>query len=209
MGRELSPELRERRRNRILETATNVFLEHGYAGSTMSMVAQRLGGSKATLYAYFASKEELCEGIIQRVCGQAVGAIEDAGAMLTIEKRLMHIGMAFMRLAVCDAGVKSTQLAIEFARRNPELAERFEAVGHGAVAARLAEFIGEANARGEIRVPDPLGASKIFLSLMRGDLHFLRLLNRIPAPDAERQRAEVAGAIGVFMAAFAPQPSDT
>ena len=47
------------RRNAIIEAAIRVFLEHGFEKTTMSDIADELGGSKATLYGYFSSKEEL------------------------------------------------------------------------------------------------------------------------------------------------------
>lgn len=47
------------KRRAILEAAKSVFLERGYGTASMSEVAARVGGSKQTLYSYFASKEEL------------------------------------------------------------------------------------------------------------------------------------------------------
>lgn len=49
----------EEKRRAILEAAKSVFLERGYGAASMSEVAARVGGSKQTLYSYFASKEEL------------------------------------------------------------------------------------------------------------------------------------------------------
>ncbi|TCS17478.1 TetR/AcrR family transcriptional regulator [Caulobacter sp. BK020] len=49
----------EEKRLAILEAAKGVFLERGYMAASMSEVAARVGGSKQTLYSYFASKDEL------------------------------------------------------------------------------------------------------------------------------------------------------
>ena len=49
----------EARRNAILEVAALVFLEKGFEGASMSEIAQRVGGSRATLYGYFPSKQEV------------------------------------------------------------------------------------------------------------------------------------------------------
>lgn len=49
----------EEKRLAILEAAKSVFLERGYDAASMAEVSARLGGSKQTLYSYFASKEEL------------------------------------------------------------------------------------------------------------------------------------------------------
>jgi AcrR family transcriptional regulator len=204
MGHELTPATRERRRDRILGIATEAFLDHGYAGTTMSLISQRLGGSKATLYAYFRNKDELCEAIVQRLCDRLLIALNEAGAQPDLRGQLMHVGMAFMQVLVSDQGVRIFQLAIEGSRTNRDLARRFETVGLRVITEKLADLFEKADARGEIAAPDPLEAANTFISLMRGDLHFRRLLNLLPEPSLQKQRAEVARAIRVFVAAFAP-----
>jgi AcrR family transcriptional regulator len=47
------------RRDDILQAAGIAFRERGFAGTTMAAVSERMGGSKATLYRYFKSKEVL------------------------------------------------------------------------------------------------------------------------------------------------------
>jgi AcrR family transcriptional regulator len=54
----------EEKRLAILEAAKGVFLERGYMAASMSEVAARVGGSKQTLYSYFASKEDLLVAVM-------------------------------------------------------------------------------------------------------------------------------------------------
>ncbi len=49
----------EDRRQAILHAAMEVFREVGYERASMAEIAARVGGSKSTLYGYFASKEDL------------------------------------------------------------------------------------------------------------------------------------------------------
>src|SRR3546814_18218562 len=49
----------EARKDAILGVALEVFREVGFEAASMSQISARVGGSKATLYNYFASKEEL------------------------------------------------------------------------------------------------------------------------------------------------------
>ncbi|PLC54188.1 TetR family transcriptional regulator [Pollutimonas nitritireducens] len=49
----------EARRAAIMSVALDVFREVGFDAASMSQIAARVGGSKATLYNYFSSKEEL------------------------------------------------------------------------------------------------------------------------------------------------------
>lgn len=54
----------EKRRAAILAVAAEVFEECGIESASMAEIASRLGGSKATLYSYFASKDELLLAVI-------------------------------------------------------------------------------------------------------------------------------------------------
>jgi AcrR family transcriptional regulator len=63
----VAPEYKQLARQRILEAAMRVFSEKGYRESTMDDVAEVLGVSKAALYRYFESKEELFRAIIEMI----------------------------------------------------------------------------------------------------------------------------------------------
>ena len=49
----------ESKRQAILKAAAEVFREVGFERASMSDIRARIGGSKATLYNYFPSKEKL------------------------------------------------------------------------------------------------------------------------------------------------------
>ncbi len=53
------------RLQRLIECATGVFIEHGYAHAQMDRVAAALGVSKGTLYLYVESKEALFDVVIR------------------------------------------------------------------------------------------------------------------------------------------------
>lgn len=54
-------------RRRILDSAAELFAEHGYSGARMLDIAERLGISKSALYYHFASKEDLLDGLVHPV----------------------------------------------------------------------------------------------------------------------------------------------
>ena len=68
------------RKSQILEIALEMFLKEGFAAVSMSSIAARVGGSKATLYNYFASKEELFAATVAARCGQLQAIIYDVEA---------------------------------------------------------------------------------------------------------------------------------
>jgi len=54
-----------RRLARILEAATQLFLRDGYAATSIEAVLDASGGSKATLYSYFSTKDDLFRAVVQ------------------------------------------------------------------------------------------------------------------------------------------------
>lgn len=61
---------KEDKMNQILEAATSVFAEFGYAGARMDMIADRAGVNKATIYYNIGNKEKLYETVIQASFGR-------------------------------------------------------------------------------------------------------------------------------------------
>lgn len=65
-GRPVNEELRERRREDILEAAVKFFAQHGYATADTQALADSLAIGKGTLYRYFPSKEALFLAAVDR-----------------------------------------------------------------------------------------------------------------------------------------------
>lgn len=57
---------KERRREVILDAATELFAEHGFAGAGMGELARRAGVSPPVLYDHFASKQDLYRRLLER-----------------------------------------------------------------------------------------------------------------------------------------------
>lgn len=51
-------------RTRILDAALELFSEHGFDGTTLQQIADRLGFTKAALYYHFRSKDDLLQALI-------------------------------------------------------------------------------------------------------------------------------------------------
>ena len=54
-------------KERIIEEALRLFSEKGYAGTSMSDIAERLKITKAALYKHYAGKREIFQKILDRM----------------------------------------------------------------------------------------------------------------------------------------------
>jgi AcrR family transcriptional regulator len=201
----ISQTIRDQRRDRILQAARGVFFEEGFSAATMSTIAARLGGSKATLYAYFKNKEDLFDAIIADQCQviEKLLMLEEEGA--DIRTTLTDLGREMVTAMSSDQAVRTMQLIIEESRRNPELARRFDEAGPQVGTERLAAYLARAHAKGEIAVPDPLHAAGVLAILLKGELFFRRLLGLEPEPSAKVIEKEVQAAVTTFLTAYAPK----
>ena len=63
---------RDEKRAALVQAALSVFAERGFHRSTMQAVADRAGVSKGSVYAYFASKEDLFHSTVETLVGALV-----------------------------------------------------------------------------------------------------------------------------------------
>jgi len=57
-------------RARIQQVAVELFTEHGYEGTSLREIAERLGVTKAALYYHFRSKEDIVRSLVEDFYGQ-------------------------------------------------------------------------------------------------------------------------------------------
>lgn len=60
-------------KERILETALELFAQNGYLGTSMNDIAQQLGFTKAALYKHYTSKQEILDRIVEHMVLYDVG----------------------------------------------------------------------------------------------------------------------------------------
>ncbi|MDI7776089.1 TetR/AcrR family transcriptional regulator [Asticcacaulis sp. EMRT-3] len=190
---------KDQRRERIIQVARSVFFEVGYAGASMSMISSRLGGSKATLYAYFNSKEELFSAIIREGCQDMAAIFQAHIGTNDLRQSLTTMGQEMMSLILSDWGNRTMQLIIEESPRNPDLPKLFHDAIETSGKKTLRQLLQTAHDRGQIEAPDVDEAAGILKSLLFGDIHFKRLLNLCPAPEAQTLHHHIDRAIDVFM----------
>lgn len=79
-------------RERIIEAAVELFKEKGYMGTRVQDIADKLGFTKAALYYYFRSKEEVLWEIVDRsMCTAERRMQEIAGQEMPVAEKIKRI----------------------------------------------------------------------------------------------------------------------
>jgi len=198
------------KRRAILDVASEVFLAQGYAATSMSEIAARLGGSKGTLYNYFRSKEELFSAFITDTCqGTAMAIFDHVPEMVAgqpIRDTLVKLGVDFLNFIVSPKLVAINRVVVGETGRFPELGRMFFDAGPGRGEARFAQIVSRAMDVGELRRDDPVMVGRCLKDLIISDYHHRQLWGVLGDISAARIEAHVTAVVDVFLRAFGPPP---
>jgi len=191
----------DERRDHILAVAAEVFAEEGYGASSMSTIAARLGGSKATLYKYFPSKELLFEAVMQHRCQRVLAPLQELRSKDEgdLESLLSGFGARFLEKIYEEASLDVHRLIQSEGGRFPELAEAFFRAGPNNVVEELRATLEHFAARGQIDCDDLYLAAGQFLGMVRGDRHLRFTAGLLPAPDLAEIERHAAHAARIFV----------
>ncbi len=151
---------------RLLDVATEVFLEQGFKGASMSEIARRAGASKQTLYARYPSKAELFAALVERKASRLFETIGPLGEGRSVRETLVHCGSSLLELILSEDARGVHRLVIAECMEFPELAEIFWERGPGRTRAMLANYLRAQQKLGNIQCGDPEQAVEVLLGLL-------------------------------------------
>lgn len=193
----------EAKRQAILDVAAQTFRELGFERTSMSEICARVGGSKATLYNYFNSKEELFFAVMSATTEAEFEAVHSAFDLTTadITESLHHFGERFLAFLYSPQVQAHRRLAYSESGRTKLgtiMYERGVMRSHNLIA----EFLQQAMSLGKLRQADPLIATQHLCSLLQSELLERFLLQTLNEVSTEQINAFTTRAIAVFMAAY-------
>lgn len=162
--RQLSPE----KTAAILEGATRIFLEEGYAGTTMDRVAAAAGVSKPTIYSHFQDKEGLFNALMAQMVQkmQWTKCMEDLRLSPADSPEVALRRLANDMLDSCAGNVERItfiRLVMGESGRFPELGRAFVRHADKPSLAVLTDYLSTCPA---LNLPDPAVAAHIWMSTL-------------------------------------------
>jgi len=193
----------EERRQSILDVAAELFNEIGFDRTSMAEISARLGGSKATLYNYFSSKEDIFLEVMRKQAGMQ---FESLFASLVVDKQAEHI----------DSRIMLTQFAIDYLTLvlTPEILSIRRMLVYNAERSKLgclyydngpkrgvqaiANFIEEAMTHGQLRRDDPWLSAVQFRVLIEAEWMEVCMLGVITTVSPGNLKESVDRALDAF-----------
>jgi AcrR family transcriptional regulator len=191
----------DERRQAILEAAWAVFRANGYDRTTMSEISEKVGGSKATLYGYFQSKEVLFAAALEQVIGeQAEGVFAAIAGEGDFATRLEAFARRYLKARVLSDFAVERALISEGERS--DLGERLRTRFILPHWRKFAALIDKEMQEGRLRKADPMLATWHFRGLIEADLIERRLHGETAITTHEIDVAVTEG-VAAFLRAYA------
>jgi AcrR family transcriptional regulator len=86
----------ERTRQQILETAQRLFTEHGYDATSLQMIADEMGLTKAAVYYHFRAKTDILRAAMQPGIQRLKALLDEAAALRGRRARIEHLVNGFV-----------------------------------------------------------------------------------------------------------------
>ena len=193
------------KRQAILETAYRLFRTQGFDKTSMTEITTQVGGSKATVYSHFPSKEELfVECMMAALENYMSGTLKHLDASRTEPRSaLLNFGSSVLNFICSPEQLEVRRLIIAEAARSGTGKLFFDKIT--ALRARLSGFLTACMASGSLRRADPdLAAEQLGAMLEAEMLEPLLLQVREGSPDDRETARAARRAVDAFLRAYAP-----
>lgn len=200
----------EAKRAQIRDAAQRLFLDQGYAATSMDAVTAAAGVSKQTVYVYYPSKRALFADVLEQASVghpefQALDYLRTAhpASRAELQEVLTQLAQRVLQTMLQPEYISLLRALIPEVRSHPELGELFREVVARRSLQSVGQLLEDAAHRGIIGQVDTDAAARLFVGPILTYLVLDGLLSaREPAqqPDA----ASIESIVALVVAAFPP-----
>ncbi len=184
----------------VIEAAEELFLQHGYDGTSIDMIAERAAVSRQTIYNQYESKEALFSAITADLVREILLPL---ATRVERSEGLRATLIAFARRLVTTILLPRTRalyrLTITEAQRFPALGRAVYVAGVEAAEKELASYL---LAQSELEVPDPTTAARQLFALVSHPINLKINLGIEVDPDDPEISKRLDAGVDTFLRAF-------
>ena len=200
----------DEKRREIIRVAAETFEELGFERTSMLTIAERMRGSKQTLYNYFGSKEELLRAVLDVDVGDVADqAMEELRTEKSLRKGLGRLGEIYLTRQLAPQAISNIRI-VATQPAESGIGEDFYRNILCVAWKRVADAFKMLMAEGKLRRADPWLAAMHFKGLVLQDLLERQLLNAAKAAaDPKEIQAAVKNAVEAFLRIYGPDEPET
>ena len=173
----------EEKRDEIVRIASEAFDQLGYDRCSMATISERLGGSKATLYGYFPSKEELLRAVLQcTVASEFDRIMQEFHEEADLRAALIKLGVGYHNKRLSSLPVANIRAIVNQPPCSKMGKEFYESVIRPAFE-NMAQRFEMLMDKGRLKRADPWVALMHWKGLNDWDLFERRIMGAISGPE--------------------------
>ncbi|HWJ38136.1 MAG TPA: TetR/AcrR family transcriptional regulator [Sphingomicrobium sp.] len=189
----------DEKRKEIVQTAAELFEKLGYDRCSMAALSERLGGSKATLYGYFPSKEDLLRAVLDfQVATDADRIMRDFPASGNLRESLILLGTAYLNKRMSSLPITNIRMVATQPAGSTMGKDFYESIIRPAFH-RLSDKFEALIEEGKLIPADPEVMMLHWKGLCDWDFFEQRLLGAIDGPDPKQIKKAVTLAADAFL----------
>jgi len=190
------------KRRQILDGARKVFLDLGFDGASMGVIARAAGVSKGTLYVYFADKYRLFEAIVEQENLEQAKVAFNFDPARDVETTLQEFGTAYIQLICRPGGGSAIRTVMAIAERMPDVGRRYYGQVLENTIGRLSAYLEVHVQAKHLAIDDCHLAASQFMQMCQASLFLPFIFQAAPAPSSEQMKKVVDSATRMFLAAY-------
>ena len=196
---------RAQRCQRFVEVAERLFLERGFAGTSVNEVVRLAGGSLATLYAEFSTKEALFEAVMSRRTANLFSHAPAARrGKPDLEAELRTLAKRFLDHMLTADALAVYRLAVHEGPKFESVRRAVLTNGLDTFLARLAGYFAALAQEQRMQIDDPHRAAADFLTLVQGQLRIVAACGAGEQITARQRADQVRHAVRAFLRIYPP-----
>lgn len=192
----------EARRQAIVDVAKEAFSQQGFENTSMSEIASRVGGSKATLYNYFSSKAEIFAAVMESsATEQIAGAFKLLEEENDIRSTLLNFGLYYLSSILAPDIMAIRKMAINEADRS-DIGRHFYENGPKRGWLLVSNYLQQQIEQQQLINCDACICAMHLKGLLEAEVVEPYALGVIQQIDKEYIKAVVERAVAVFLSAY-------
>ncbi len=194
-GRPTSDEL-ERRKQRVVEAATRLFVDHGYAATSLVDIASAAGVATRTIYQHFGDKADMFREVIFSRDNAPPIEAPVISAEDSLYTSLMRIAHFTLETSLNPKTVRLMRLMVSEHERFQDLTRKVANTSYEAFYASVEKMFVELHRLGRIPADDHLQTAKFFADFILGATPFYNYANWL---DKRPTDSQLSGKIELFI----------
>lgn len=186
-------------RGRILAAARAEFMAHGFESASTNRITEGFGGSKATLFRHFPTKESLLEAVVESIAIGWKAALDPAGLPeVPPAEWLRAMGERTLEWILREEPLFVGRLAIAEGHKFPALERTFRDTATVPLRELIARQLRAWSRRGLLATADARADAEHFVDLVVSGQVSRRLYGE-PVPTGARRAAHVRRCVALFL----------